>query len=340
MDYKTDDSMTEFGQLFNFDQAAVSSQAQKAKNTISPQFVAPGPENAFIAPQQPTFQGPSHQYELFRQHTSLAPGAFSSMQRSRQVPSQNYAPIFDANDADAASFVGMDMDFPDLFDGSSLNGFADPNSIGAGSEAGDASPVAQPVQRLWPGSHQQHAAAKEQQKKMEQQKLQEQQRLALSQQQLGSSAHHTAGAHARRPSQARNKPADPLVEERISQILRSMRQNNSRSSQGSASQPSMNQPPKQRKDEEDMDDDERLLASEEGKKLSSKERRQLRNKVSARAFRSRRKEYISQLEGELQVKTQEADELQFDNDALRAENAQLTDLARMLLSQPAFNKVL
>ena len=34
---------------------------------------------------------------------------------------------------------------------------------------------------------------------------------------------------------------------------------------------------------------ERLLASEEGKKLSSKERRQLRNKVSARAFRSRRK---------------------------------------------------
>ena len=44
-----------------------------------------------------------------------------------------------------------------------------------------------------------------------------------------------------------------------------------------------------RKEEEEMDEDERLLASEEGKKLSSKERRQLRNKVSARAFRSRRK---------------------------------------------------
>ena len=44
-----------------------------------------------------------------------------------------------------------------------------------------------------------------------------------------------------------------------------------------------------RKEEDDMDEDERLLASEEGKKLSSKERRQLRNKVSARAFRSRRK---------------------------------------------------
>lgn len=44
-----------------------------------------------------------------------------------------------------------------------------------------------------------------------------------------------------------------------------------------------------KREDDDMDEDERLLASEEGKKLSSKERRQLRNKVSARAFRSRRK---------------------------------------------------
>jgi hypothetical protein len=46
---------------------------------------------------------------------------------------------------------------------------------------------------------------------------------------------------------------------------------------------------KSKKDLEEMDPDELLLASEEGKKLSSKERRQLRNKVSARAFRCRRK---------------------------------------------------
>jgi len=38
-----------------------------------------------------------------------------------------------------------------------------------------------------------------------------------------------------------------------------------------------------------MDDDEKLLNSEEGKLLDSKKRRQLRNKVSARHFRSRRK---------------------------------------------------
>lgn len=46
----------------------------------------------------------------------------------------------------------------------------------------------------------------------------------------------------------------------------------------------------------DMDEDERLLASSEAKKLSARQRRQIRNRVSARQFRLRRKEYISQLE--------------------------------------------
>ncbi|CAN6675126.1 hypothetical protein TRVA0_092S00122 [Trichomonascus vanleenenianus] len=46
----------------------------------------------------------------------------------------------------------------------------------------------------------------------------------------------------------------------------------------------------------EMDGDELLLASEEGKQLTSKERRQLRNRVSARQFRLRRKEYITHLE--------------------------------------------
>jgi hypothetical protein len=55
------------------------------------------------------------------------------------------------------------------------------------------------------------------------------------------------------------------------------------------SPPNLGNLPRSKKEEDDMDEDERLLASEEGKKLSSKERRQLRNKVSARAFRSRRK---------------------------------------------------
>lgn len=335
MAYHHDGDMAEFDQtLFNFEQAAASQQAQRGKTMVSPQFTAPGPDSYVPQQSQQGFQPPSHQYELFPQQTSLAPGAYS-VQR-RQLPSQNYnlgadVPLFDISEVEGSSYGGMEMD---MFDATSMNGYLEHGSITAGSDAGDASPVAQPVQRLWPGSHSQHAAAKEQQKKLEQQRLQEQQRKAIAQQELGSAGHQ------RRTSQGRNKPSDPAVEERISQILRTMRQNNARNESSSASQPVMTQPARQRKDEDDMDEDERLLASEEGKKLSSKERRQLRNKVSARAFRSRRKEYITQLEGELNGKTQEADELRFDNEQLRTENAQLTDLARMLLSHPAFNTVL
>lgn len=53
---------------------------------------------------------------------------------------------------------------------------------------------------------------------------------------------------------------------------------------------------KRKKNPADMDDDERILASDEAKKLTSRQRRQLRNRVSARHFRLRRKEYINHLE--------------------------------------------
>lgn len=95
-----------------------------------------------------------------------------------------------------------------------------------------------------------------------------------------------------------------------------------------------------KKDEEDMDEDERLLASEEGKKLSSKERRQLRNKVSARAFRSRRKEYIGQLEGEVAMKVNEANELRAQNRLLMEENARSRAFIERLLRHQAFTPFL
>lgn len=97
--------------------------------------------------------------------------------------------------------------------------------------------------------------------------------------------------HDRTPSQARYDENDPHVEASIARLLDRMRRssvgssrNDDRDGEGQASAHA-----RIKKDEDDMDEDERLLASEEGKKLSSKERRQLRNKVSARAFRSRRK---------------------------------------------------
>ena len=90
------------------------------------------------------------------------------------------------------------------------------------------------------------------------------------------------------PQPRGQRNSDPVVEERISRLLQQIRQNTMGSPDGSPS-PLLPQMARSKKEEQDMDEDERLLASEEGKKLSSKERRQLRNKVSARAFRSRRK---------------------------------------------------
>jgi hypothetical protein len=135
------------------------------------------------------------------------------------------------------------------------------------------------------------------------------------------------------------------MDESISRLLNQMRHSSVASShddgEDDATTPNANgHSYRSRKDEEDMDEDEKLLASEEGKKLSSKERRQLRNKVSARAFRSRRKEYIGQLEGEINDKTRECEDLQRKNEHLKAENTRLTDLTQMLLSSPHFRPFL
>ncbi|KAM5379868.1 hypothetical protein ACJA88_005296 [Fusarium oxysporum] len=134
------------------------------------------------------------------------------------------------------------------------------------------------------------------------------------------------------------QPTDPIVEQKITQLLNSMRAKPSMP-ESQATSPMANLP-RSKKDEEEMDEDERLLASEEGKKLSSKERRQLRNKVSARAFRSRRKEYITQLETEIANKVSENGDLRAQNRALVDENKRLTDLTRMLLSSPSFSNFL
>jgi hypothetical protein len=156
--------------------------------------------------------------------------------------------------------------------------FVDPNSISATQLQPVATRVS-PVQagsRLYPGIHTQQQAAR-----LREQQQQQQQRAArISGQKAGvTGPHHST---------------DPLVVEKISQILDTMRRASAAvSSDGDDASAQANsiqgQIARMKKDEEDMDEDERLLASEQGKKLSSKERRQLRNKVSARAFRSRRK---------------------------------------------------
>ncbi|KAJ5682925.1 hypothetical protein N7462_006090 [Penicillium macrosclerotiorum] len=294
------------------------------------------------------FSAPSHHYEEHRQQTGLPPGAlsmtynqvapmgFNNGGQGYQMNGDMYAgqmkreeAPFDFNTAPAPNPSEMEIEpegvnnTPYFFHTTNQNKsqYVDPNALG-GHELAQAGPSTQ-VGRMYPGMHQQQAAmAKAQQQKHEMMRHQMQQRRVED------------GATA--PNRGSRQP-DPVVEERISRLLQQMRQNAVANGEVSPSPSSvLPQMAKAKKDEADMDEDERLLASEEGKKLSSKERRQLRNKVSARAFRSRRKEYIGQLESEVAARTNESHELRLQNRALYEENARLNDLARMLLGSPHF----
>lgn len=247
---------------------------------------------SLLSTAQP-LSGPSHQYDLYKQQTGIVPGALANTLQVNQNNSQitgyqqfdidayfaNMNDGFDFNASPsqhtmAASDMDMEFDSPngEFFD------TVNPSAIGGQETHGLPSPPGMAPQsnvgRMWPGMHQQAALAKAQAQQRQQQQI-----IAQQQQQRANQQ----GNKQRNKSVA---PSDPIVEQKITQLLQSMRTRPASADQGGA--PQMNLP-RPKKDEDDMDEDERLLASEEGKKLSSKERRQLRNKVSARAFRSRRK---------------------------------------------------
>ncbi|KAK8094113.1 hypothetical protein PG997_000798 [Apiospora hydei] len=281
-----------------------------------------------------TMSGPSHQYDQYKQQTPFVPGALATTLAVNQSSAHvgydleymstqmnTTEDIFDFNSAPSQASLSspeMDMDFEPSGDASFFfnESTVNPNAIAGHDAQSLASPatVTSNVGRMYPGMHQQAAAmakARAQQQR-QQQIIQQQQRQNVKQQQQQQ--------QQQRPKSA--QPADPLVEQKITQLLNSMRAQSS-GADGQGNSPHLNVP-KLKKDEEDMDEDERLLNSEEGKKLSSKERRQLRNKVSARAFRSRRK-------------VTENGELRSQNRALLEENRRLSDLTRMLLSSNAFS---
>ena len=369
----------DFDRYINFDQAAIPSPSFSPVSSRPKTFIAPSsmPTSNSLPIQpssQPLFAPPSHQYEEYSNLNGLPVGALFETYSVNQANQNIYGrqqPYYanatanglDLNTADDFGFsngsgytynqMDMDLDFGsapqslltpvDSFDVD----YIDPSAIG-GQET-----TPQPPKRAYPGMHQQQAALAKAQAEQKQKELQEQKakEAAASSRSAGA----RSGASTSRPT------ADPIVEEKISQLLSQMRHNSVGSSnEDDTSTPTASgthtQGGRIRKDEDDMDEDERLLASEEGKKLSSKERRQLRNKVSARAFRSRRKgiwppsqcldfadvaiEYIGQLEGELAAKATEADELRAKNEALMNENAQLHELTRSLLSSPAFSEFL
>ncbi|PHH89278.1 hypothetical protein CDD83_6364 [Cordyceps sp. RAO-2017] len=333
--------------LSEYDNNNYHSPSLSPAPTSKPTFASPvsvsvtTPSIPSSTPQ--TLSGPSHNYELYRQQTGFVPGAIANTMAVNQTNNTGYQDLASLDymssltpDNDMFDFntspqqASMDMDFESPADSQQLFGTVNPSSIEQEVSPSLASPpvsTSSSVGRLWPGAHSQAALAKAQAQQRQQQ-----------QQQQAPQQHRQRGGAQQRPRSKAPQPTDPIIEQKITQLLNSMRAKPS--APESQNQAVLTSLPRARKDEEDMDEDERLLASEEGKKLSSKERRQLRNKVSARAFRSRRKEYISQLEAEIANKVNENGDLRAQNRALSDENKRLTDLTRMLLSSPSFSNFL
>jgi len=263
--------------------------------------------------QEQTFSGPSHQYEQYKQQAGLPVGglantfalnepdpfSFDQMQYTNSfTPIDGY---FGMNTSDEyidfgtnpgqISSTDIDMDFGSPSEALPMlnsNTFIDPSSLAGQETQGTTTPTVPShglPGRVWPGMHQQQAALAA---KAQAEAQRQRQHQAMQQQS------NTSTPHSRQSSHGRHDSADPHVTESISRLLDHMRRSSVAASNDDddAATPGASghgSGGRIRKDEEDMDEDERLLASEEGKKLSSKERRQLRNKVSARAFRSRRK---------------------------------------------------
>jgi hypothetical protein len=211
---------------------------------------------------------PSHNYSQYKQQLGLPtaanpqmviPGYYSGIQDSQQ------------------SFDGMsgpsnfEMNSPSEFN---IDAFLDNDAFDQSYPMKQEEPI-----RMYPGMNQQVFQVE---------KMMRQRQLQMEAEQDKHEAAHRAS----------HQPLDAIQEHAISKVLDGYRRSSHVSSEALSPTNSSVMPHilKAKKAEEEMDEDERLLNSEEGKKLSSKERRQLRNKVSARAFRSRRKgKFLTQL---------------------------------------------
>ena len=285
---------------------ASSSKADATPKTASQDWNSVSP---YDQEARQHFNGPSHDYNLYRQQVGLPTGSMANMPQHSMFDGYDSGigeMGFDNGMSGWSSGIDLDADvnmdfnnpqsavpamfFPPPTNDNRSDNFVNPNTIGGQEE-----PMSN-VGRLWPGMHSQQAqqaamqkaahshAVQQRQMKLQAQHAQYRQAGNNSQSQGSSQQSH---GHSKRPSHA----SEPHVEESISRLLNEMRQNSAVGGDDD-DEDSGNMLPhiaRMKKDEEEMDEDERLLASDEGKKLSSKERRQLRNKVSARAFRSRRK---------------------------------------------------
>jgi hypothetical protein len=287
--------LTEYDAVSNYHSPSLSPTSASKPTFASPVTTAV-PTPAVSSIQQP-MSGPSHNYELYRQQTGFVPGAIANTMAVNQTNNTGYQDynslnylssftpednLFDFNTSPSQATLGgsdLDMEFDSPSDTQNFFSTVNPSSIEQDTNAipspSSVNTQTSNVGRLWPGAHSQAAMAKAQAQ-------QRQQMMQQQQQQQRQSSQQPQKARGKAPQQT-----DPLVEQKITQLLNSMRAKPS--DPDALNQANLGNLPRAKKEDDEMDEDERLLASEEGKKLSSKERRQLRNKVSARAFRSRRK---------------------------------------------------
>lgn len=283
----------DFDSFLNLDTADYTPTSHKAIPSLNHQSSASSSTSTYAAPSQLSFTGPSYQYDSHRQQTPLPSGALANTFAVNQalglhyrhnqlgfvMPTETLNTQFSNNFDDFDFTRNQSLDMTDMTD---MDFDADsPSDMSAMFYPNGESSQSAPIQRMYPGIHSQQAAeakAAQAQKQQEMLNLQQQPKQIPGQRPLPTQAPKASAAK------------DPHVEESITRLLNRMRQGSAGSAEDSSPTNSgMSGVVRPKKEEDDMDEDERLLASEEGKKLSSKERRQLRNKVSARAFRSRRK---------------------------------------------------
>lgn len=295
-------------EIFDFSQFAETTPASaQLKRESSSASAMTSPTSTAIDDDLQTPAKPSHEYERFKQQTGIPSGSLAGL-------GAGYSPAFPMFSNTGLDMMGADS----VMDGTWNTGLPLDTNMGMGFQQPgyffndasqddfvDPSTIQQeevPNVRVWPGMHQQQAQQAALAKAQTQAQQQRAQQIAHQKQQqaMQQQQHHQQRQQQKRQrlpstSQASRKSSSPLsdarTEETIARVVAQIRADSQNASNNGidGNQGLLPHIIRAKKDEEDMDEDERLLASEEGKKLSSKERRQLRNKVSARAFRSRRK---------------------------------------------------
>ncbi|KAL9065733.1 MAG: hypothetical protein Q9157_007376, partial [Trypethelium eluteriae] len=285
-----------------------------------------------------SFSGPSHEYERYQQQTGLPPAALTHLHafidEESQTLSQSSSSVSGNFEIPAAAF-NEETSFDDVL-ATTMDGFAYDEQNVPNAQPQFSHDAMQRVQqrrslqeasyrpetqpRLSVPTHNPYSNLQRTQSVTTPQTLHPQQTLQAS------------PITSRPASQQRFDPqiTQINVDETIHRVLAKIRHDSVQSGKlpEDDGSPGSSTPhlAKAKKDEEEMDADEKLLASEEGKALSSKERRQL--------------QYITQLEDEIKSKNSALDCTVNENHKLRKENEQMSNFIKDLLSKPAFRGTL